>query len=446
MTKRAPAGICIAILCGCLLEAADWPQWRGPRGTGVTGETNLPVRWSATENVAWKATLAGLGVSTPIVSGNRVFVTSQVGASAHSPGRHPTLTQGADPVAEGERPLGGARPAPTGDARPAFAVEAFHRSDGRRLWAYRLEAAGPLPAVHEKHNMATPSPVTDGEMVFAWFGTGQLVALDLAGRLVWQRDLGKDNAPFEINWGHSSSPTLYGDLLILLCYHEPASYLLAVDKRTGRDRWKADGGKGRLSYSTPLVVRAAGGDELIVNSSERVDAYDPKTGAHKWHVGGSNRFPIPMPVFHDGVIYTSRGYRSGPYMAIRPGGVGDVSATHVAWEVATGAPYVSSLVFYDGLIYMANDNGIVTVADGTTGERVFQERLGGVFSASPVAADGKVYLLSEGGVTTVLRAGRRFEVLARNDIGERTLASLAISNGQIFIRSDASLFCIGRTP
>jgi outer membrane protein assembly factor BamB len=198
-----------------------------------------------------------------------------------------------------------------------------------------------------------------------------------------------------------------------------------------------------MSYSTPLVVHTPGGPELIVNSSERVDAYDPRTGAHLWFTGGTNRFPIPMPVFHDGLIYMSRGYRSGPYMAIRPGGRGDVSKSHVVWEAATGAPYISSLVFNAGLIYMATDVGAITVVDAETGQRVFQQRIDGVFSASPVAGDGKIYFVSETGETIVLQAGRTPTVLARNDLGERAVASPAISNGRIFIRTDDHVFCIG---
>lgn len=325
-----------------------------------------------------------------------------------------------------------------------FVVEAFHRADGRRLWAYRLEAADPMPAVHDKHNMASPSPVTDGQLVFAWFGTGQIVALDMNGRPVWQRHLGKEIAPFDINWGHGSSPVLYQDLLILLCDHTPAAYLLAVDQKTGKDRWKADRGRGRSSYSTPLVVQAPSGVELVVNSSERVDAYDPKSGNFLWHVGGSNQFPIPSPVFHDGIVYMNRGYRSSPYLAVRPGGRGDVSGSHVAWQVGTGGPYVSSLVYDAGLIYMANDVGVLTAANAKTGEKVWQERVGGVFSASPVAADGKIYFVSETGETFVLSSGPTPRVIARNDLGERLLASPAVSNGQLFIRTDEHLFCIGK--
>jgi outer membrane protein assembly factor BamB len=429
----------IALLAGTSAAAADWPSWRGPAGTGSTTETKIPERWSATENVAWKARLAGVGVSSPIVSGNRVIVTSQVGTGVRAPGNHPRLVQGGNAEAAGERALQGAA-----SDRTFFLVEAFNRADGKRLWEYRLEALGSLPGVHDKHNLASPSPITDGQTIYAWFGTGQLVALDMAGKLVWQRHLGTEISPFDVIWGHSSSPALFEDSLILLCDHAPVSYLLAVDKRTGKEKWRADRGKGKLSYSTPLVVAGPAGPELIVNSSERVDAYDPRTGALLWYTGTTNRFPIPVPVFHDGMIYMSRGYRSGPYMAIRPGGKGDISKTHVAWEAQTGAPYISSLVHDNGLIFMATDVGGVTVVDAKTGQRVWQQRIDGIFTASPVAADGKIYFVSETGETIVVRSSRTPEVIARNDIGQRLMASPAISNGQIFLRSDGELFAVGR--
>jgi outer membrane protein assembly factor BamB len=438
---------CIAVIVialTCALSAADWPQWRGPRASGVTDEKGLPIRWSAEENIAWKARIGGRGVSTPIVSGDRIFVTSQIGSGVRRPGNHPRLVQGGDAAAAGERPLGSAPAAE--DDRTFFLVEAFHRADGRRLWERRIEAEGPLTGVHEKHNLASSSPVTDGRLVYAWFGTGQIVALDLDGRTVWQRHLGREIAPFDIIWGHTSSPALVDDLLLLLCDHAPASYLLALDKATGKERWKADRGKGRSSYSTPFVVTLATHTEIVVNSSERVDAYDAKTGAPLWHVGDANRFPIPMPVLHDGVLYMSRGYRSGPYFAVKPGGRGDVSSSHVVWQVPTGAPYVSSLVHAGGRLYMANDVGVLTAVDAATGQRVWQERVEGVFSASPVAAAGHVYFVSESGDTYVVKDGPKPEIVARNAIGERAIASPALSNGRVFIRTDDSLFCIGAAP
>jgi outer membrane protein assembly factor BamB len=438
--KRA-AATTLLFSCGIVqpLAAADWPQWRGPLGTGVTPEAGLPQRWTP-DSVAWTARLAGAGVSSPVVSGERVFVTSQQGVAPRKPGSHPTLARGEE--ASAERPLGGS----SGESGVVFVVEAFDRSDGRRLWEYRLPAEGGLPELHEKHNLASPSAVTDGEAVFAWFGNGQLVALGADGKRLWQRHLGREIGPFEINWGHGSSPALHKGLLYLLCYHEPKSTLLALDAKTGETRWQVERGKDIRSYSTPVVVPGPKGEELIVNSTDRIDAYDPATGAPLWHAGAPHRFAVPVPSFHDGVIYTSRGYRSGPYMAIRAGGRGDVNHTHVKWLVGAGAPYISSLLYYDGLVYMASDAGIVTAIDPSSGERAWQERVGGIFSASPVAGDGKVYFMSETGETIVVKAGREPKILERSRIDGRVVASPAISGGRLFIRSDDRLIAVGGTP
>ncbi len=441
LERRAIAPLLLAPLLTVALHAADWPQWRGPGATGIAPDAKLPVRWSGTKSVAWRAAITGAGVSTPIVSGDRVYVTSQIGAGVRREGFHPRLVQGSDAAAQGERPLD-ASAAATDPSKTFFVVEAFSRTDGKRVWERRIAAEGDLTPVHDKHNLATPSPVTDGSLVFAWFGTGQLAALDRSGAVVWQRHLAKENGAFDIQWGHGSSPVLHGDMLILLCDQPARSYLVAMDKATGKDRWKADRGQGRASYSTPLVVEGAFGTEVIVNSTERLDAYDAKTGAFLWHAGETSRFAVPTPVFHDGIVYASRGYRSGPYMAIRPGGRGDVSSRMV-WSVATGAPYVSSLLHYDGVIYMANDVGVLTAVDAKTGTRIWQERVDGVFSASPVAGGGHVYFVSESGETVVVKAGRQPEVVARNAIGERAVASPAISSGRIFLRTDRHLFAIG---
>jgi outer membrane protein assembly factor BamB len=432
------------------LTAENWPQWRGPSSHGVSREADLPTTWSTSRNVAWRVPIGGLGTSSPIVWDDRVFVTSQIGASGVVGGQHPQLARDDRALADREQPIGGRRPEPPQRAGAVarepvwFVVEAFRRSDGRRLWEHRTEATGLLPEVHEKHNLATPTPVTDGKRVYAWFGNGQIVALDVSGRVAWTRHLGEEYAPFDARWGHGSSPVLFGDLVILLCDHQSKSYLLALDARTGRERWKVDRGTGRVSHSTPLVVRRPEGDELLVNSSERIDAYDPATGKALWHTGSARQTPIPSAVFQDGLIYLSRGYRNSDYMAIRPGGRGDVTASHVVWQMPSGASYVPSILYYDGLLYMTNEVGIVTCADARTGERVWRHRLGGVFFASPVAGAGKIYLASETGETFVLRAGKTPEVLSVNDLGERLIASPAISQGRVFLRSDRTLFSIGR--
>jgi outer membrane protein assembly factor BamB len=271
------------------------------------------------------------------------------------------------------------------------------------------------------------------------------VAIDMSGKTVWAKHLGTQYGPFEINWGHGSSPTIHKGQLLLICYHDKASYLLSLDAATGAVRWKADQPGGVTSYSTPLVIETAGGGaEVVVNSSAGLAGHNAATGEMLWRFDEQNRFPVPMPAAHDGIIYASRGYRSSPFMAIRPGGKGDITSSHVVWRVPSGAPYISSLVHYNGLIYMVGDVGVLTVSDAKSGERVFQERIGGVYSASPVAADGKVYLLSEDGETIVLSAGRTPAILARNKLDARQLASPAIAGGRLFIRSDDVLYAIGK--
>ncbi|MDA2925158.1 PQQ-binding-like beta-propeller repeat protein [Acidobacteria bacterium AH-259-L09] len=432
----------LALQLSASLMAENWPHWRGPEGNGVSPERGLPESWSSQENVVWKAPIKGLGVSSPIVWEDTVFLTAQLGRGTVRPGNHPTLSRGEEST---ERALGAhIDSTEPEDASVHFLIQAFNRLDGSLRWDFQLRAEGDFPQVHSKTNMATPSCVTDGEGVYCWFGNGQLVALSMDGRLMWQSHLARKYSPFEITWGHSSSPTLYRDLLILLCDHGPASYLLALDKKSGQQRWKANRGKELRSYSTPMVVAGTAGNELIVNSSRGLDAYDPATGKHLWSFEEANRFPVPSPSFGDGIIFTSRGYRSSPYMAIQPGGRGDISNTHVRWRVPSGGPYVSSIIYYAGLVFMVNEAGIVTCADGKTGETVWKIRVGGVFSASPLAGDGKIYLTSEGGEVIVLRAARQPEILSRNRLEERCLASPAISNGVLFVRTDQHLFAVGR--
>lgn len=435
---RPAAGV--FLLCLVSLPASgDWPQWRGPAGQGVSSETGLPARWSPAQNIAWKTSLAGTGASSPIAVGDVVIVTSQAGSYANRAGGNPRLARDDQALAARENAISASN---SPDGNVYLVVEAFERSRGRRLWEYRIAATGDRPDNHEKHNLATPTPVSDGRRIYAWFGNGQVVALDMKGKEVWKRHLGREYGSFLNLWGHGSSPVLYRDLLILLCDHQPLSYLLALDANTGKQRWKVDRGSGRISHSTPIVVAGPQGDELVVNSSARIDAYDPVGGQLLWHAGSERQTPIPSAVYHDGTIYLSRGYRSSDILALRAGGRGDVSASHLRWRLPAGGSYVPSVVYYQGYLYMTNEIGVVTCVAAGNGSPVWKERLGGIFFASPVAADGKVYLQSETGEMFVLRAGPKPEVLARNDLGERFLASPAIAGGMILLRSDGTLFAI----
>jgi outer membrane protein assembly factor BamB len=256
--------------------------------------------------------------------------------------------------------------------------------------------------------------------------------------------MGKEYAPFDVLWGHGSSPFLYRNSVLLLCDHAKQGYLVSLDKKTGKQLWKLDRGAEIRSYTTPFLVKGTKGDELIVNSSKRVEALDPSTGELLWHASNENRVPVPTPVWHDGVMYLNRGFNSSPYLAVKTGGRGDVSASHTLWQVNTGGPYVSSLLYYQGLLYMVTETGIASCVDAKDGKTLWKERFGGVFSASPVAAEGKVYLVNEDGEAWVLAAGRELKVVEKNVLKERTLASPAIAGGRIFLRTDEHLVAIGK--
>ncbi len=409
------------------VRAENWPQWRGPLANGVSTETGLPESWGEGRNIHWKIPLQVRGHSTPIVWGERIFVTGQKGEG-------PIEMRALGPGAEEAQPSG----------RPRFYIQCFHISDGRLLWEYSFDARAELTPVHPKHNLASPSAVTDGEHVYAWFGSGRLLCLSMEGKLAWERRLDADYGPFKLLWAHGSSPVLYQGSVILQCDHTPGAYLLALDKKDGRTLWKTDRDKGIRAYSTPLVVSRPEGDELVLNSQNRVDAYDPRTGEHLWQAGGRNKVPVPSPILAGGMIFINRGYSSSPFLAIRPGGRGDVSRTHVPWRRPSGGPYVSSLLHYQGLLYLATEHGILKAVDPSTGQEVWKERVGGTFSASPLGADGKVYLFNEGGEAVVLKAGRSFQLLSRTDMGERIMASPAVSAGRIYLRTEGHLFSIGR--
>ncbi len=441
---RSTVLLLIPILSCTGLRAEDWPQWRGPSQNGVSAETSLPTRWGVDENLAWKAPITGLGASSPITWGDFVFVTSQTGnARLRGGGSHPILARDDRNLGVHEDPIGGERMAASEGNDVDLVVEAFRKSDGTRVWEFRAPATGEIPELHEKHNLATPTPATDGERVYAWFGNGQIFALDMKGKLVWTRHLGEEFGPFQNNWGHGSSPALYKGLLVLLCDHVEKSYILAVDKATGKTRWMVDRGREKVSHATPKIVSGLDGDEMIVNSSERVDVFDPSTGELLWYTGSWRQTPIPTPVSHDGVIYMARGYRNSDVLALNSGARGEVSADDFVWRVPNGASYVPSILQYDGFIYMTNEIGIVKCVDATTGARVWQQRVGGIFFASPTAGDGKIYMASETGETFVLEAGRKPNILATNDLGERLIASPAISGGRLYLRSDRTLFAVG---
>jgi outer membrane protein assembly factor BamB len=387
-------------------EAAQfWPRWRGPSGQGVASGTGYPDTWSGTQNVLWKIRVPGNGNSSPIVWRDRIFLT--------------TAQQG------------GSR----------LSLLAFRRADGVQLWEAAVPA-GRNNSAHPKNGYASATPATDGERVYVSFGSRGLFAFDLEGKLLWQRDLGRiDNYH-----GAAGSPLFYKDRIILYQDQDSGGFIAAFDARTGQQIWKT-ARQASVGWGTPVAVHVGDHDEIIVNGQSRVLAYDPLTGRELWRCGGSSYEVIPTPVVGYGLVFCASG-RVGPTLAIRPGGQGDVTSSHLAWSTPRGSPFVPSPILVGEHLYTVNDMAsIVTSFEATSGRVVWQGRLGVAqregFSASPVAVDGKVFFTNDDGETFVLRAGPTFQLMHVNNIGERTLASPALVDGRWYIRTDQHLFAIG---
>jgi outer membrane protein assembly factor BamB len=383
--------------------AAYWSRWRGPSGQGLASGTGYPDAWSATENVRWKTAVPGSGNSSPIVWGDRLFLTTAYD--------------------------GGAR----------LSVMAFRRADGTRIWESFVP--GRAGNAHRKNGQASATAATDGVRVYASFGS-LLVAFDMSGKLVWSQNLGTIG-----NYhGPAGSPLLYRDRLVVYQDQRAGSFIAAFDVTTGRRLWRTDR-DATVGWGTPVAVTVGDHDEIIVNGQSRVQAYDPATGRELWSCRGTTFEVIPTPVVGYGFVYCASG-RAGPTLAIRPGGRGDVTRTHVAWTTPRGSPFVPSPILVGAHLYTVNDMAsIVTCLDAATGRTVWQGRLGVArregFSASPVAADGKVFFTNDNGETFVLRAGPAFELLRVNRLGERTLASPALVDGHWYFRTDGHLLAVG---
>jgi outer membrane protein assembly factor BamB len=413
----AAALIVVALVTSARLRAEPWPQWRGPLLNGRSSETNLPLRWSTTENVAWKVAMPAWSGSTPIVWGDRIFLSVAESGSLY--------------------------------------LWCLDRANGAARWKQRL-GGGDMRLM--KQNMSSPSPVTDGVNVWVMTGTGILKAFDFDGREIWSRDIQKDYGRFGLNWGYGSSPLLFDDSLYVQVLHgmrtDDPSYLLRISKRDGRTLWRVERPtRARMespdAYTTPALLRYGAATEIVISGGDVVTGHDPATGRELWRVNGlnpdndgSNRI-VASPVVHEQMLFVPS--RERPLLAIRAGGRGDVTATHVSWRFMNG-PDVPTPVTDGTYLYAVNDRGIMWCLDVKTGAEVYgRQRLRpATYSGSPVLADGKIYITDEDGVTSVVRAGPKFEKLAENDLGDYTLSSPAISEGQIFIRTDKFLYAIGQ--
>jgi outer membrane protein assembly factor BamB len=414
--------------------AGDWPQWRGPDGSGTSRERALPTSWSEQQNIAWRVDLPEWGDSTPAIWHSSIFVTAQ-----HD---------------------------------DKLLLLKLDKGDGRIVWTREVGAAQvarmPLRGksvderreqrFHRLQNMASPSPVTDGERVVVHFGNGELAAYDFAGQRLWRRNLQQDYGAYTIWWGHANSPLLVGDLVITVCMQdslkgiaaEPSpSYVVAHDKRTGEEKWKTmrmtDANAEECdSYTTPMLVPSPRGPQVVVMGGNQLDAYDPANGKHLWWltgiVGGRT---ITGPTIANGVVYVTRGMR-GPLLAVKTDGEGELSARQaVAWQQTESTPDTPCPVVWGDLLFTVSDNGIAQCFDAKTGTRHWKSRLPGDYKASPVAADGRVYFLNIAGLCTVVAAGTQFEKLAENQLDDETLASPAVSDGRIYLRGHKHLYAIG---
>jgi outer membrane protein assembly factor BamB len=419
MKWRLTLPVLTLMLVSLPVLAEHWPGWRGPTGGGQSNEKDLPLKWSATENVVWKTPLPAAGNSSPIVWGDRVFITQATEVDMRQ------------------------------NVAKRRGVMCFDRKDGRLLWHKDI----PYPdkeVTHGTNPYCSATPVTDGERVIASHGSAGVICYDFQGNELWRRDLGK----FDHIWGNAASPVLYGDLVILNCGPGERTFLLAMDKRTGNDVWKQEepGGKSGHagpsewvgSWSTPVISRINGRDELIMSWPEAVKSYDPKTGDLLWTCKGLGKLVYTSPLVTPEVVVAMSGYH-GPLLGVKTGGRGDVTATHRLWRHAERIPQrIGSGVLVGEHVYILNENGTLQCLNWKTGETLWTERASSTSWGSIVHADGRLYVTNREGETLVAAAGPTFEVLSKNPLKEPCQASPAISDGQIFIRTYRNLWCVGR--
>jgi len=416
--------------------AGNWPQWRGPDGSGVSNETNLPVEWSPTKNIKWKTPIDGRSHSSPIVWGNRIFLTTAV-EGAVVPGAKAVAHTGDD-----GKPF--LHPDSVGaDKKHTFKVICIDRDSGKIVWQSTAWEGTPYDNRHRKSSYAASTPATDGKLVYAFFGTEGLYAYDFKGKLAWKADIGKLGT---VGMGTGTSPILFENLVIVQADEEngAASFIVAIDKKTGKEVWRTPR-KVQVSWSTPLLVRTSKRAELIASGFEAVVAYDPATGKELWRHKGVESNAIPSPVANNEMVFLVAGFPAKIAMAIKLGQNGDLTG-NTLWTYAKGTAYVPSPILYGDYLYLTTDRGILTCIDAKTGEVKYEGGripIPATFTASPVAFEGKILMTSEDGDTFIVKAGPKHEILGTNSVGEPVYASPAIADGRIFIRGEKNLYCIG---
>ncbi|HEY8503045.1 MAG TPA: PQQ-binding-like beta-propeller repeat protein, partial [Gemmataceae bacterium] len=430
----------LCALCASVVRSSpeNWPQFRGPEAGVAEGE-GLPSEWSTTKNVAWVAEIPGRGWSSPVVWGDRVFLTT-------------VEKEGEFEAAQKGLYFGGERFKPSDEVH-RWLVLCLDFHTGKVIWRQKAAEGKPKFAIHIKNSYASETPVTDGERVYAYFGNKGLYVYDLDGNPVWSREF--EPKKMRMGWGTAASPVLHGDRLFIVNDNEEDSYLLCLDKKTGKELWKVERDEAS-NWATPYVWENDKRTELVTNGTKRVRSYDLE-GNLLWEMGGNSAITIPTPFARHGLLYVGSGYvldPRKPLVAVKPGATGDITpkqdgplGEYIAWRQPKAAPYNPSFLVYGDYLYVLYDRGQLSCFDAKTGKQLYdQERVRGQYTASPWAYGGKVFCLNEDGRTTVVKAGPEFEVLGTNDLDEMCMATPAVAKGSLFIRTLAKLYRITETP
>jgi outer membrane protein assembly factor BamB len=390
----------IFLFLSLLFFSQDWPEFRGPTGQGHSDERGLPLVWSEAKNVRWKTAIPGRGWSSPAIQGDRIWLTTA---------------------------------ADDGKSLRAISVDRNTGAILQNVEVFRLKSQGNL---NSKNSQASPTPVLEGDRVYLHFGAYGTACITQSGEIVWKTRLDYDNGQH----GPGGSPVIYDNLLIMSCDGQDVQYVVALDKLTGKVRWKKLR-EGYQAYTTPLVVRLPAGDQVISPGAFRAVSYEPRTGKELWQVRYGDGFSnVPRPVYSNGLVFICTGFQQPSLLAVRLDGRGDVTKSHIAWTLKRGVSLTPSPLLIGEELYMVSDNGVASCVDAKTGAPHWQVRLGGNHSASPVYADGRIYFLSEEGESVVIAPGKEFKALAKNQLDGPTLASMAVSGSSIFVRSQTHLY------
>jgi outer membrane protein assembly factor BamB len=443
----------------------NWPQWRGPLANGIAPQGNPPTTWSETENVKWKVKIPGRGMSTPIVWENQIFLQTAIptGKKVEPPAAEKPAAAIVSPNVFGQAQAPAVTPPPDGQPRrrpggggggfgrgekpsefQQFALLAIDRQTGKTLWQQVVSETVPHEGHHRDHGFASHSPVTDGKLVFGWFGSRGIHCFDMTGKRQWSHDFGDQRTAN--GFGEGGSPALHGDTLIITWDHEGDDFITALDKKTGKELWKQTRDE-KTTWATPFIIEADGKAQVIASATGKVRSYDLTTGKVLWECAGLGSNVIPTPVTDGGLLFAMSGHREPALLAIKLGRTGDLTTTDaVAWKIQRGTPYVPSPLLLDGKLYFfSGNNATLSCFEAASGKPLIDgERLQGPsgFYASPVSASGRIYLAGRNGTSLVLKPSDKVEVLATNKLDEKFDASPAVVGNELFLRGHEFLYCL----